>query len=125
MLYKPLVALFMAFAATGGVAASTTPVRRGAVGHYPPPPGPTMPAKNCNSNTELYCCNTLTTTSNPIVAGVLGLLGVGSVSTALAALDCESLGVLSPTSTCSHNSVCCTDTYQEGLVNFGCTQVIL
>jgi hypothetical protein len=89
MLYKPLVALFMAFAATGGVAASTTPIRRG--GGYPPPPGPTVPAGDCNTDTNLYCCNSLTSASNPIV-GVLGLVGLGPNT--LAGLDCNSLGVL-------------------------------
>jgi hypothetical protein len=90
MLYKPLVALFMVFAATGGVAASATPVRRG--GGYAPPPGPTIPAGNCNSNTKLYCCNTLTSTNNPIV-GVLNLVGVGPNT--LAGLNCNSIGVVS------------------------------
>jgi hypothetical protein len=90
MLYKPLVALFMAFAATGGVAASTTPVRRG--GGYPPPPGPTIPAGNCNTNTKLFCCDSLTSASNPIV-GLLGLVGVGPST--LAGLNCVGLGALS------------------------------
>ena len=94
MLYKPIVALFMALAATGGVAASTTPVRRG--GGYAPPPGPTIPAGDCNTDTKLYCCDSLTSTSNPIV-GLLGLVGLGPNT--LAGLDCDDLGVLSSSST--------------------------
>lgn len=93
MLYKPLVALFMAFAATGGVVASTTPVRRG--GSYPPPQGPTIPAKACNTDTKIYCCQSLTSSSNPIV-GLLGLVGVGPNT--LAGEDCDDLGVLSESS---------------------------
>jgi hypothetical protein len=96
MLYKPLVALFMALAATGGVAASATPVRRGGGGgggYYPPPAGPTIPAGNCNSNTALYCCNSLTSTSNPLVGIITGLLGLEP--DLLAGLNCADLGVLS------------------------------
>ena len=98
MLYKPLVALFMVFAATGGVAASLTPVRRGG-GHppppagYPPPPGPTVPAGDCNTNTKVYCCDSLTSTSNPIVGIISGLLGLGPNN--LAGLNCIGLGILS------------------------------
>lgn len=93
MLYKPLVALFMAFAATGSVAASTTPVRRGG-GYAPPPLGRTIPARDCESNTNLYCCQRLTSTSDPSVADSLSsLVGVGS--DALAGLDCTNIGVLS------------------------------
>jgi hypothetical protein len=90
MLYKPLVALFMALAVTSGVAASTTPVRRG--GGYLPPSGLTIPARDCNTDTKLYCCNTLTSSSNPVV-GLLGLAGVGPNT--LAGLECTDLGVLS------------------------------
>lgn len=92
MFYKPLVVLFMAFAATGGVAASTTPVRRGAVG-YPPPAGPTIPAGDCNKNSNLSCCGTLTSTSNPLVGLLASLVGVGP--NVLAGLNCFNLGVLS------------------------------
>jgi hypothetical protein len=88
MLYKPLVALFMAFAATSGVAASTTPVRRG--GGYASPP---IPAGDCNTNTKLYCCNTLTSASDPVVAALTGLVGLSSNT--LAGLNCVDLGVLS------------------------------
>ena len=90
MLYKPLVALFMAFAATGGVAASTTPVRRG--GSYPPPPGPTIRAGDCNTDTKLYCCDSLTSSNNPIFRP-LGLVGAGP--TTLGGLNCVGLGLLS------------------------------
>ncbi|KAF8496786.1 hypothetical protein F5888DRAFT_1702522 [Russula emetica] len=124
MLYKPLVALFMALAATGGVAASATPVRRGGGGgYYPPPAGPTIPAGDCNSNTALYCCNSLTSTSNPRVGLITNLVGLEP--DLLAGLDCADLGVVSDNPSCAANSVCCTNTYQNGLVNIGCTQVSL
>jgi hypothetical protein len=80
MLYKPLVALFMAIAATSGVAASTTPVRRG--GGYTP-----TPAGNCN--TEVKCCNDVaspTDTDNPL--GLLASTLVGVDPNLLVAADC-------------------------------------
>lgn len=92
MLYKPLVALFMAFAATGGVAASTTPVRRGG-GYAQPPLGHMIPADSCASNTNLYCCEYLTTTSDPSVADSLTSL-VDVLPNALAGLDCTNIGAL-------------------------------
>jgi hypothetical protein len=88
MLYKSLVALFMAFAATGGVAASTTPVRRG--GGYAPPP---TRAGDCNTDTKLYCCNSLTPASDPIVTALTGLVGLSANT--IAGLNCVNLGVAS------------------------------
>lgn len=95
MLYKPLVALFMALAATGSVTASTTPVRRGGGGNksYPPPSGPTIPAGSCNTNTQLSCCNSLTSGNNPIVGLLTGVLDLSS--DVLVGLDCLNLGVVS------------------------------
>jgi len=89
MLYKPLVALFMAIAATSGVAASTTPVRRG--GGYTTP----IPAGNCN--TQVKCCNNVaspTDTDNPLAAVVSTLVGVDP--NLLVAADCvnPAVGVL-------------------------------
>ncbi len=82
MLYKPFVALFMAIAATSGVAASTTPVRRGGGG---------------NCNTQVKCCNNVaspTDTDNPLAAAVSTLVGVDP--NLLVAADCVNpvVGVL-------------------------------
>ena len=99
MLYKPLVALFMALAATGGVTASTTPVRRGGGGNksYPPPSGPTVPADSCDSNTQLTCCNSLTSGNNPIVGLLTGVFNLSP--DILVGLSCLEPGVVGGSST--------------------------
>lgn len=68
MLYKPLVSLFMVFAATSGVAASATPVRRGNGGY--PPIAPAIPASGCSASSNQLCCDELTNVENPLVAAI-------------------------------------------------------
>ena len=67
MLYKPVVSLFMLFAATSGVAASATPVRRGGGYSLPTPIAPGQ----CTASQ--LCCNTVAPGSDPIF-GLLDLL---------------------------------------------------
>jgi hypothetical protein len=82
MLYKPFVALFMAIAATSGVAASTTRVRRGGGG---------------NCNTQVKCCDNVaspTDSGNPLALLASTLVGVDP--DLLLAADCVNpvVGVL-------------------------------
>jgi hypothetical protein len=74
MLYKPLVSLLMVFAATSSVAASATPVRRGGIVGYPAPPAPPITPEQCTTTPK--CCNTATSSSNPVVGALGALSGI-------------------------------------------------
>lgn len=77
MFYKPLVSLLVALAAASTVVASATPVARcGCDEDYPPPPAPTV--SECNTG-SISCCNTMTSTDNPVAGQVSGLLGLGAL----------------------------------------------
>ncbi|KAJ6602459.1 hypothetical protein DFH09DRAFT_1068861 [Mycena vulgaris] len=69
------------------------------------------------------CCNTVQS-SNPLAV----LAAVGPVAAALLAgvegliaFDCDS--VLGLSTSCNKQAVCCTNTVQNGLINFGCTAI--
>ncbi|KAI9462531.1 hydrophobin-domain-containing protein [Russula earlei] len=118
MLTKPLVSLIMAFAAASGVAGSVTSVRRGN-GGYPPPNLP--PVSQCNTG-PVQCCNTLTSTKNPLTAILSGLLPVGTFIDPNLAVGLTCFSLVGGTS-CSSTAVCCTGVSQTGLINVGCTPI--
>lgn len=71
MFYKLLISFLMAFVAASCVAASATPVARSNYDYPPPLPDPT-PTSQCDP-ADTYCCNTWTTSQNP----VLGVTDIG------------------------------------------------
>jgi Fungal hydrophobin len=76
MLYnlKPLISLVAVFAAASGVSSTAVPVARGASdGGYPPPKLTSV--SQCNTG-SVQCCNTFTSTNNPLVGILSGILGV-------------------------------------------------
>jgi hypothetical protein len=91
MLYQPLVSLLMLFAATSGVAASATPVRRG--GGYPAPVVPAISQSQCN--TAPQCCQQLTSTSNPIL-GSLGVLSALANTNLPVGVNCANIIATQP-----------------------------
>ncbi|PFH45398.1 hypothetical protein AMATHDRAFT_9328 [Amanita thiersii Skay4041] len=80
----------------------------------------------CNTG-SLYCCEQ---TQDPKDAGPSTITLLKSVGvdvndlTALIGLNCDPISVVDG-STCSAQAACCTNNYFDGLVNIGCTNVIL
>jgi hypothetical protein len=105
MLYKPLVSLLMVFAATSSVVASATPVRRDQGypapidesslvrrgGVYPAPSPPAIAPEQCTGTTSPQCCDGKTSTKNPLLAPLLGLLGLNADSTLIVGLECNEI----------------------------------
>ncbi|KAH9057707.1 hypothetical protein EDB87DRAFT_1578586 [Lactarius vividus] len=125
MFYKSLVSFVAAMALSSGVAVSANPlqgvVARGNDPVYPPPT--LTPVTQCDPG-PVQCCNTLTSTSNPVVALLSGLLPIGTIidPTLDVGLNCfPIIGSIQ----CSGSPVCCTGVSQYGLINVGCTPVIL
>lgn len=130
MLYKSIISLIVAFSAATSAAASATPLRRGN-GGYPPPPAPPVPIGQCNTVDNALCCNTYTSTSNPEVSELTGLLDLILNPTAGVGLSC--LPIVSNTwynLFCPHNvhkelthrlststAVCCTNVVQSPCPN--------
>ncbi|KAI0255281.1 hypothetical protein BJV78DRAFT_1178863 [Lactifluus subvellereus] len=119
MLYKPLVSLVAVLAAASSVAASVTPVARG--NDYPPPNLAPVPASQCNTQ-SLQCCNTFTSTSNPLTGLLSGLLGLGALLDASLGVGLSCLSIIGGTQ-CNNSPVCCTNVSQNGLINLGCSPV--
>ncbi|KAH0830203.1 hydrophobin 2 [Lanmaoa asiatica] len=84
-------------------------------------------SSQCNTG-SMQCCATTTSASDPVAAALLGLLGivVGDI-TATVGLNCSPITVigLGSGSTCTQQPVCCTDVYQNGLINVGCSPLNL
>ncbi|KAI0303317.1 hypothetical protein B0F90DRAFT_1816155 [Multifurca ochricompacta] len=118
--------MFAAMAAVSGVAASATPVRRGDGGYPPPSPVPSpKPASQCSTG-PVQCCDQFTSTANPSVTSILGLLGLINIilgPVLSAGNGCS--GVIS--GSCQSTALCCGNVYQSGTVNVGisCVPVIL
>jgi Fungal hydrophobin len=74
MLYKPFVSLVAVLAAASSVAATTIPVARDD-GGFPPPN--LTPVSQCNTG-AVQCCNTFTSTSNPLVGILTGIVGLAA-----------------------------------------------
>jgi len=76
MLHKPLVSFIAAFALASGIAVSATPLARGNDGgYYPPPDVPPVTVNECDTG-SMSCCDTYTSTDNPNVGMLSGLLGL-------------------------------------------------
>ncbi|KAH0830196.1 fungal hydrophobin [Lanmaoa asiatica] len=74
----------------------------------------------------IKCCKTVTTAGDPAVTPLLGLLGIviGDIN-AVVGLNCSPVTVigLGDGAVCEQQPLCCTDVYQDGLVNAGCTPI--
>ncbi|KAF5964761.1 hypothetical protein FBULB1_12618 [Fusarium bulbicola] len=78
-------------------------------------------ASICIAPAALTCCQTVGTSSNPVISLLLGLLGivVQNPNTVLGA-TCSSI---SDPATCQATAVCCTDNSHGGLISIGCSRV--
>ncbi|KAH9961090.1 hypothetical protein BC827DRAFT_1205060 [Russula dissimulans] len=117
MLHKPFVSLLAAFAAVGSVAAAVTPVARG--GSYPPPTPPTV--NECDTGT-VQCCNTYTSSSNPLTSLLSGLLSIGIPIDPNLVVGLSCAAILGGNS-CNNQPVCCDNVSQSGLISLGCVPI--
>ncbi|THV02185.1 fungal hydrophobin [Dendrothele bispora CBS 962.96] len=86
----------------------------------------TMPASQCNTG-DLQCCNSVQSSDNKSLAGLLGLLGVvlGGVAVPIG-LTCDPISVIGiGGNSCSAQPVCCSNNNFNGVVAVGCTPVNL
>ncbi|KAI4525494.1 fungal hydrophobin-domain-containing protein [Schizophyllum commune] len=84
------------------------------------------PPKSCSSG-PVYCCNK-TEDSKHLDKGATALLGLLNIKIGnlkdLVGFNCSPLSVIGVGgNSCSAQTVCCTNTYQHGLVNVGCTPI--
>ncbi|KAH0830205.1 hydrophobin 2 [Lanmaoa asiatica] len=84
-------------------------------------------SSQCNTG-SMQCCTTTTTANDPVAAALLGLLGivVGDLTTTVG-LTCTPLTIIGVGggSTCTQQPVCCTNVYQNGLIDVGCSPLNL
>ncbi|KAF5566021.1 fungal hydrophobin [Fusarium phyllophilum] len=82
----------------------------------------TAAASICNAPAALTCCQTVGTSSNPVISLLLGLLGivVQDPSTVLGA-TCSS--ITDPAACQQGTAVCCNDNSHGGLISIGCSRV--
>ncbi|KAF5246020.1 hypothetical protein FANTH_7110 [Fusarium anthophilum] len=78
-------------------------------------------ASICIAPAALTCCQTVGTSSNPVISLLLGLLGivVQNPNTVLGA-TCSSI---SNPAACQAIAVCCNDNSHGGLISIGCSRV--
>ncbi|KAL1743845.1 hydrophobin [Schizophyllum fasciatum] len=80
---------------------------------------------SCSTGT-VWCCNNTTTTDDASIQGLLAAVGaqVGGI-TGKVGLTCSPITAIGVGSgaQCSAQSVCCSNVYQNGLVNVGCTPI--
>ncbi|KAL1743821.1 fungal hydrophobin-domain-containing protein [Schizophyllum fasciatum] len=83
------------------------------------------PAK-CSTG-GVYCCNKTTTANDKSIQGLLGALGINVHDIKdLVGLSCSPITVIGVGGNgCKAQTVCCEKTYQNGLVNIGCTAIAL
>ncbi|KAF5639255.1 fungal hydrophobin [Fusarium sp. NRRL 52700] len=81
----------------------------------------TAAASICNAPAALTCCQTVGTSSNPVIGLLLGLLGIviQNPNTVLGA-TCSSI---SDPAACQATAVCCSDNSHGGLIAIGCSRV--
>ncbi|KAF9484783.1 hydrophobin-315 [Pholiota conissans] len=84
------------------------------------------PSNQCNTG-SLECCDSTGKATDPAIATLLGSLGVVVQDvTALVGVTCSPItGVGVSGTSCSEQSVCCTDNSFNGVVALGCTPINL
>ncbi|TFK46050.1 fungal hydrophobin [Heliocybe sulcata] len=88
---------------------------------------PSEPASQC-ATSDLQCCNSVSTTSDPAVITALGSLGIALQDvTGLVGLTCSPITAIGIGSggSCTESPVCCSDNAYGGLVSIGCVPVTL
>ncbi|PFH47024.1 hypothetical protein AMATHDRAFT_153138 [Amanita thiersii Skay4041] len=83
-----------------------------------------QPTESCSTG-SLQCCNSVQDSLDLSLTSLLGLLGVvvGDL-TGLVGVTCSPITVVGTgTSSCSAQTVCCTNTSFNGLVALGCTPI--
>ncbi|KAH9170838.1 hypothetical protein EDB89DRAFT_1237619 [Lactarius sanguifluus] len=124
MFHKSLVSFVAAMALASGVAVSANPLP-GVVARTDPayPPPPTTTVSQCNTG-PVQCCNTFTSTSNPLTTLLSGLLPIGAIIDPNLGVGLSCLPIISSIQ-CSNAPLCCNSLSQSGLINIGCTPINL
>ncbi|KAF5724911.1 fungal hydrophobin [Fusarium mundagurra] len=82
----------------------------------------TAAASICNAPAALECCQTVGTSSNPVIGVLLGLLGI-VVQDPNIILGATCSPITDP-ATCQRGiAVCCNDNTHGGLISIGCSRV--
>ncbi|KAJ4470030.1 hydrophobin 2 [Lentinula edodes] len=84
------------------------------------------PASSCSTG-DLQCCNSIQSSTDPSVAGILSLLGIVIQGVdILVGLTCSPITIIGlENDECSAQAVCCEDNSNGGLISIGCLPVTL
>ncbi|KAJ3853285.1 hydrophobin 2 [Lentinula lateritia] len=84
------------------------------------------PAGSCSTG-PIQCCDSLQQSTDPGVAGLLGLLGIVLQGVdVLVGLTCSPITIIGlENGGCSAQAVCCEDNSNGGLISVGCLPVTL
>ncbi|KAH7174950.1 uncharacterized protein B0J16DRAFT_349370 [Fusarium flagelliforme] len=75
----------------------------------------------CGAPAALQCCNTVGTSSDPVVSLLIGLLGIVIQNPdTLMGATCSRIDDIGA---CNQTPVCCSDNSHGGLISIGCTRV--
>ncbi|KAF5384258.1 hypothetical protein D9615_003437 [Tricholomella constricta] len=136
MKFTAVFAVAAAAAASVGAVPAETNANRLARGLTPLPPvrratpvgaarrsSPSGTPYQCSTG-PVQCCNSLTTSSNPIASTLIGLLGVVVGPNVAVGLTCSPLSVIGiGGNSCSQQTVCCRNNNFNGLIAIGCTPI--
>ncbi|KAH9023825.1 hypothetical protein EDB85DRAFT_1989382 [Lactarius pseudohatsudake] len=123
MFHKSLVSFVAAMTLASGVAVSANPLPGVVARTDPYPPPPTTTVSQCNTG-PVQCCNTFTSTSNPLTALLSGLLPIGAIIDPNLGVGLGCLPIISGIQ-CSNAPLCCNNLSQSGLINVGCSRANL
>ncbi|PPR06781.1 hypothetical protein CVT24_011281 [Panaeolus cyanescens] len=84
------------------------------------------PSNQCNTG-PIQCCNNVGTVDALGLGTILGLLGIVlDPVTALLGINCSPLSVIGVGgNSCSATPVCCTGNVFNGLINLGCSPIVI
>ncbi|ESK92234.1 hydrophobin [Moniliophthora roreri MCA 2997] len=85
---------------------------------------PTEPASQCNTG-PVQCCNSVSSSSDPVTSLVLALLGVvvQGINVPIG-LTCNPITVIGAgANSCTAQTVCCSNNSFNGLIAVGCTPI--
>ncbi|KAI0719189.1 fungal hydrophobin-domain-containing protein [Cerioporus squamosus] len=86
----------------------------------PSKPSSKPPPSSCSTG-PVQCCNSLQKADDPVVALLLGLLGIVLGPDVEVGLTCSPISVIGiGSSSCSAQTVCCEDNSHGGLISIGC-----
>lgn len=84
------------------------------------------PGGSCSTG-PVQCCNTLTTSNDPLAQLIAGLLGIVLGGNVGVGLTCSPLSVIGVggSNACSAHTVCCENNSNGGLISIGCIPIFL